>query len=240
MLHSQIRELQLSVSQPLGFLLFETVSAITALGTALYFSWNLTLVIIATFPLAGGILYLISRKLTPAIEAQKRELTEASKLANTAVTAIETVKAFNGQDQEVWQYLSAIKRSTAYYMVQARASALQFGITKFIMVAIFVQGFWYGISLVDHGLSAGRVLTTFYACMMGMQALEIVLPQWLVLAKGMSAGATLKSIKDEVDRGKNVSKVEGSLKLASCDGDIEVNEVRLRMIDFPNRVNMSR
>jgi ATP-binding cassette subfamily B (MDR/TAP) protein 1 len=222
---SQIRELQLSVSQPLGFLLFETVSAIVALGTALYFSWNLTLVIIATFPIAGGILYLISRKLTPAIEAQKRALTEASKLANTAVAAIDTVKAFNGQDQEVWQYLSAIKRSTAYYMVQARASALQFGITKFIMVAIFVQGFWYGISLVDHGLSAGRVLTTFYACMMGMQALEIILPQWLVLAKGMSAGATLKSIMDQVDRGKNVCKVEGSIKPASCSGDIEVNEV---------------
>ncbi|PQE27766.1 hypothetical protein CJF31_00010009 [Rutstroemia sp. NJR-2017a BVV2] len=225
---------------PLGFLLFETVSAITALGTALYFSWNLTLVIIATFPLAGGILYLISRKLTPAIEAQKRELTEASKLANTAVTAIDTVKAFNGQDQEVWQYLSAIKRSTAYYMVQARASALQFGITKFIMVAIFVQGFWYGISLVDHGLSAGRVLTTFYACMMGMQALEIILPQWLVLAKGMSAGATLKSIMDQVDRGKNVSKAEGSIKPASCDGDIEVNDVTFAYPSNPQQNVLSQ
>ncbi|PQE13470.1 hypothetical protein CJF32_00005362 [Rutstroemia sp. NJR-2017a WRK4] len=239
-IETQIRELQLSVSQPLGFLLFETVSAITALGTALYFSWNLTLVIIATFPLAGGILYLISRKLTPAIEAQKRELTEASKLANTAVTAIETVKAFNGQNQEVWQYLSAIKRSTAYYMVQARASALQFGITKFIMVAIFVQGFWYGISLVDHGLSAGRVLTTFYACMMGMQALEIILPQWLVLAKGMSAGETLKSIMDQVDRGKNVSQVEGSIKPASCDGDIEVNDVTFAYPSNPHQNVLSQ
>ncbi|RAL63287.1 hypothetical protein DID88_004363 [Monilinia fructigena] len=99
----------------------------------------------------------------PAIEAQKRELSQASKLTNTAITAIDTVKAFNGEDQEVWQYFLAIKRSTIYYMIQARSNAFQFGITKFVIIAIFVQGFWYGISLVDHGLDAGEVLTTFYA-----------------------------------------------------------------------------
>lgn len=161
----------------------------------------------------------------PAIEAQKRELSQASKFTNTAITAIDTVKAYNGQDQEVWQYFLAIKRSTVYYMVQARSNALQFGITKFVMVGIFVQGFWYGISLVDHGLDPAKVLTTFYSCLTGMMAIEVVLPQWLVLAKGMSAGATLKSIMNQVERGGTANTKEESLTPELCSGDIEVNDV---------------
>ncbi|KAG4031336.1 hypothetical protein MFRU_009g01230 [Monilinia fructicola] len=224
-IETQIRELQLSTSQPLGFLFFETAGATAALGTAFFYSWSLTLVIIAAFPIAGGILYLISKKMGPAIEAQKRELSQASKLTNTAITAIDTVKAFNGEGQEVWQYFLAIKRSTVYYMIQARSNAFQFGITKFVIIAIFVQGFWYGISLVDHGLDAGEVLTTFYACLSGMVAIEVILPQWLVLAKGMSAGATLKSIMDQVDRGGIAKRKEESITPQSCIGDIEVNDV---------------
>ncbi|QSZ31249.1 hypothetical protein DSL72_000812 [Monilinia vaccinii-corymbosi] len=224
-IETQIRELQLSTSQPLGFLFFETAGAAAALGTAFFYSWSLTLVIIAAFPIAGGVLYLIAKKMGPAIEAQKRELSQASKFTNTAMTAIDTVKAFNGEDQEVWQYFTAIKRSTVYYMIQARSNALQFGITNFVIIAIFVQGFWYGISLVDRGLDAGKVLTTFYACLSGMVAIEVILPQWLVLAKGMSAGATLKSIMDQVDRGGIAKRKVESIKPGFCDGDIEVNDV---------------
>lgn len=164
-------------------------------------------------------------RLGPAIEAQKRELSRASKYANTAITAIDTVKTFNGQDHEVWQYYSTIKQAAGDYLVQARANALQFGVTKFMMVAIFVQGFWYGISLANKGLDPGNVVTTFYACLSAMQAVEIVLPQWLVLTKGMSAGETLKSIRVQLKPGRKGTIMDGSVKPTSCPGDIEVNRV---------------
>ena len=205
--------------------MIETVASTAALGTAFYFSWKLTLVIVASFPFAGIILYFISRRLTTAIENQKIELTQASKFANTAISAIDTVKAFNGQDQEVWQYYSAIKCAGVFYLAQAKANALQFAFTKFVLVAIFVQGFWYGISLVDKGLDPGHVLTTFYSCLTAMQAIEVILPQWLVLSKGISAGQTLKSIMSQVERGRKVTRMDGSMKPELCCGDIEIKEV---------------
>ena len=215
----------MSVSQPFGFLIFETTGSLAALGTAFYYSWKLTLVIIATFPVAAVILDFISSRLSSAIEAQKRELSLASKYANTAITEIDTVKAFNGQDEEVWQYYSAIKRAAIYYLIQARSNALQLGFMKFIMVGIFVQGFWYGIVLVRQGMVTGHVLTTFYACLNALQAVEVLLPQWLVLTKGMSAGATLKSIMAQVQRGRKVVSMDGSLKPDACEGDLEMNDV---------------
>lgn len=222
----QIRELQLAISQPLGFLFLESTAVIASIGTALFFSWKLALVIFATFPIAAGIFALISRPVGMAIERQKRELSRASKYANTAVSAINTVKAFNGEDQEVWQYFLTAKSITRYYLIQARANALQFGVIKFSAVVLFVTGFWYGLYLVIHGLDVGHVLTTFVSCSYAMQAVEIVLPQFLVLAKGISAGETLKSIMAEMQEGRTTSDEDGDLRPLACPGDIEMTDVR--------------
>ncbi|KAH9219138.1 P-loop containing nucleoside triphosphate hydrolase protein [Leptodontidium sp. 2 PMI_412] len=224
-IQTQIRELQMGVSQPMGFLVYEIFGSLAALGLAFYYSWKLTLVVIATFPVAGVVFFLVSMQLGPAIEAQKRELTKASKYANTAITAINTVKAYNGQDQEVWQYYDTIKKVAASYLIQARCNAAQFGITKFLMVGLFVQGFWFGLVLVKQGMDPGAVLTTFYACLAAMQGLETVLPQWLVLKKGMSAGQTLKAIMIQVKHGRVVTNMVGSFRPSSCEGDIEVKGV---------------
>ncbi|TVY40590.1 Alpha-factor-transporting ATPase, partial [Lachnellula subtilissima] len=224
-IHTQTRELQLAISQPLGFLCTEFIGSLIALGIALYFSWKVTLVVVATFPVMALCLSLATRSLRPAIEAQKRELTKASKYANTAMTSINTVKAFNGQEQEVWQYYETIKLAAGKYLIQARVNALQFGITKFAMIGIFLQGFWFGLILVRQGLDPGRVLTAFYACLFSVQAVEIILPQWLVLTKGMSAAHTLKSIMIQMQDGQKIMNMTGCIKPTACIGDIEVNEV---------------
>ncbi|PBP26345.1 bile salt export pump [Diplocarpon rosae] len=224
-IQTQIRELQLAVSQPMGFLAYEIFGSLAALGLAFYYSWALTLVIIATFPIAGAILFFVSMQLSPAIEAQKRELTRASKYASTAITAINTVKAYNGQDQEVWQYYDTIRKAAMSYLIQARCNALQFGISKFVMVGLFVQGFWFGLILVKQGMDPGGILTTFYACLAAMQAIETILPQWLVLTKGISAGQTLKSIMSQVENGRVVTNMTGSSRPETCEGDIEVKGV---------------
>jgi ATP-binding cassette, subfamily B (MDR/TAP), member 1 len=223
----QIRELQMATSQPLGFFIEDTAAALAAIGIAFYYSWNLTLVILAFVPITIVILAVITRKLPPAIESQKRDLDEASNYSHTAITAVETVKIFNGQDQEVWQYARAVKRAAKSYMIQAHANSLQMGITRFMTTGMFVVGFWYGIALVRQGLSPGNVLTTFYSCLMATEAAEALLPQWLVLSKGMSAGETLRHMLLQMDRGRRVSRMMGTLKPATCSGDVEVSNVCL-------------
>ncbi|CZT09583.1 related to STE6-`Full-size` ABC transporter responsible for export of the `a` factor mating pheromone [Rhynchosporium graminicola] len=232
----QVRELQMGVSQPMGFLVYELFGALAALGLAFYYSWKLSLVIIATFPFAGLLFFLVSIELGSAIEAQKRELTKASKFANTAITAINTVKVYNGQNQEVWQYYDTIKKVAAAYLIQARCNAAQFGITKFLMVGLFVQGFWFGLVLVKKGMDPGAILTTFYACLAAMQGLETVLPQWLVLKKGMSAGQTLKAIMMQVKKGRVMTSMMGSLRPDSCVGDIEIKGVSFA---YPSNVQQN-
>ncbi len=217
----------MATSQPLGFFLEDTATALAALGIAFYYSWKLTLVILAFIPPTAMILAVVTKKLQPAIETQKRDLSEASKYSHTSIKEVDTVKVFNGQEQEIWQYACAIKKAAKSYMVQANANSLQMGITRFMTTAMFVVGFWYGIVLVRQGLGPGSVLTTFYSCLMATQAAEALLPQWLVLSKGMSAGETLRHILFQLDRCRTVSKRIGTLKPITCHGDVEVSNVCL-------------
>lgn len=237
---TQVHDLQISASQPFGFILGDLGTACAALGIALYSSWRITLVTLAGFPVAVIILGLIAKQMTANIEAQKRDLTQAAKSVNTALISIDTVKAYNGQEQEVWQYAAAVKRAARSYLKQANIAALQMGITRFVITGMFVQGFWYGSSLVDKGLSTSALLTTFYACLQATQSAETLLPQWLVIARGMSAGATLKNLLLQMRDGRRVVEMGGSGKPATCFGDIEITDLSFAYPSNPKQLALEK
>ncbi|KAL9611484.1 MAG: hypothetical protein Q9167_003882 [Letrouitia subvulpina] len=236
---TQIRELQLATSQPVGFAIQYSVTALAALGLAAFYAWDLTLITLATVPFSGFVLAWISARMQPSIDAQSKELTKCSKYANNAIQAIDTVKCFSGQDFELWQYSKAVKRAAKYYLLQARANAFQIGFVRFITLAMFVQGFWYGSHLVQTGKkNAGEVLTAFWACLMATQAFEQILPQMIVLEKGRAAGATLKAILFQMESKRRVI-MQGHLTPSFCEGDIEVRNVSFSYPSRPDHLALS-
>ncbi|MCJ1390627.1 hypothetical protein MMC18_003488 [Xylographa bjoerkii] len=239
-LQTQIRELQIATSQPLGFALQYTVTLFAALGLAFYTAWNLTLVTIALIPFTAVALAWISARMQPAIDLQIEHLTQASKLANNAITAIDTVKCFNGQDFELWQYLEATKKAALCYLVQARANAFQIGLVRVTLLGMFVQGFWYGNHLVDIGSrTPGQVLTAFWACLMATQTMEQLLPQMIVLEKGRVAAATLQAVLLKVDKGRKIKPMMGRKSPRYCDGDIQIKKVSFAYPSRPEQLVLS-
>ncbi|KAI9727849.1 MAG: hypothetical protein M1834_007895 [Cirrosporium novae-zelandiae] len=225
-LNTQIRELQISTSHPLGLAVQYTVTALASLGLAFYESWSVTLVTLSTLPIGAGVLAFLSRRTQPKIYAQSAALGQASKLANNAISNIDTVKYFNGQEFECRQYSTSIKRAARYYLQQAKFNALQIGIIRFLTLSLFVQAFWYGEYLVRNEKStAGRILTTFWACLLATESIEMMLPQLIVLEKGRAAGATLKATLLQIDRGRRVVTMAGQHAPLYCDGDIEVRNI---------------
>ena len=229
----QIRDLQMATSQPLGFALQDMVTAIAALILGFYTSWNLTLVTLAAVPVTATALSFISAGMQPSIAAQQVELAKASKLANNAIVSIDTVKCFNGQEFEVQGYTSTIRAAARHYLKQTRANALQIGFVRLMTLGMFVQGFWYGSSLVGSGkASSGDVLTTFWACLMATQSIEQILPQMMVLEKGRAAGASLKAGLEQLRGGRDEMELVGTRTPMFCDGDIEVRNVSLGRVRY--------
>ena len=232
----RIRELHMATSQPLGFLMQYTVTIVAALGLAFYYSWSLTLVTLGTIPISAIILSLISKWMQPAVEAQVKELTEASKLATNAISAIETVKCFNGQEFELSQYARSVREAAQFYLVQARSNALQIGFVRLAILGMFVQGFWYGSHLVNIGQKTpGDILTCFWACLMATQTVEQIMPQIMVLEKGRAAGAILDTVISRMEEDKGGSKTIGRTAPQYCEGDIEVRNVSFSYPSKPDQ-----
>jgi ATP-binding cassette, subfamily B (MDR/TAP), member 1 len=127
----------------------------------------------------------ISSMMQPCIISQEISLSLASKIANSALSAIETVKCFNGQAFELKQYKPVIVEAAKHYMKQALSNSLQIGFVRFVTTAMFVQGFWCGGHFVTTGkTSAGDMLIAFWACIMATKPIEDILPHMIVLDKG--------------------------------------------------------
>lgn len=182
--------------------------------------------LLASLPVSMVLLSLATRRLQPAIQAQKRDLETASKFATSSIRAIEIVKIFNGFDREIRQYYGAVILASKQYLIQAQCNCFQMGYVAFWVVGIFVAGFWYGTILVDQGLSPGQVVTTFFSVLSAFQGIQALLPQWLVLSKGMFAGAFLSSLLARCDD-EAANKNNGNVKPDSCVGNVDLVDVCL-------------
>ncbi|KAJ5185139.1 ABC transporter integral membrane type 1 [Penicillium cf. griseofulvum] len=223
-IQAHIHEMQMATSQPLGLVLQYSCRSLASLGLGFYTSWSLSLVTLAGIPIFSAIIGYLSSKMRFSIIAQQAELTEASKVANNAITNIDTVKCLNGQAFEYRNFVQRIERSATHYLRQARLNSLQIAVIRWMIFGMFVQGFWYGSSLARTGkLTSGEVLRTFWACLTAAQSIEQVLPQMIVMEKGKVASAALKSIIQARREDKIVSEVKGTRYPEHCEGDIEVS-----------------
>ncbi|KAK2745867.1 hypothetical protein FQN57_003480 [Myotisia sp. PD_48] len=236
-IQAHIRDLQLATSQPLGSALENIVAAMAALILALYISWNLTLVCLSTVPACAIVLSYFSSKMQPSIESQQAELTKASKIASAAISSIDVVKHFNSQATETTKYQLATRHAAQWYNRVALFSASQIGLINFLTFGMFVQGFWYGGSLVEQGrLNSGEVLTTFWACLQATQSIEAVIPQLIVLEKGRTAAAALQYILKDICTGFRTQTAKGRHSSPRfCEGDIKIRDVTFAYPSQPDR-----
>lgn len=210
----------------LGLLVTDLIVSVASLAIAFSYSWKLTLVLVATLPVSLVIMSIATRRLDPAIQAQKHHQETASKYATSSIKAIEIVKIFNGVDRELQQYYEVIKLASKQYLIQAQCNCFQMGYVAFWVIGMFVAAFWYGTILVDQGLSPGHIITTFFATLSAFQGIEALLPHWLVLSKGMSAGSFLSSMSKRRDD-ETANTKSGHTRLAACVGNVDLVDVSI-------------
>ena len=189
-------ELQLATSQPLGMVFQSAVTSVLSFSLALYMSWKLTLVIIAGIPIVVPVLMFCSARGTPPVALQYTEMSKASKHVSNALSSIEAVKCFNGQEVERERYFSALCRAAVLHSRQVFWFAAQYGVTRVATIAMFVQGFWFGSYLLNKGeATAENILIAFMSAIMATSSLMQVQPQLVVLAKGRIAAAKLRAVQ---------------------------------------------
>ncbi|KAH8655225.1 P-loop containing nucleoside triphosphate hydrolase protein [Xylariales sp. PMI_506] len=221
-MQTQLGELRAATSFVFGNLAVSIITSTANLVVGLYCSWRLTLVILATLPISMAILGVLNRNLPQAVQFRRTELAAASKSAFSATEFIDIVKALNGADQEIWQYTASVRRASRWDRVQFIVDAYQLSYVRFWMESLFVIGFYYGSILINDGTRVGDVVTTFYAALGTLQAVESLMTHCPALTKGISAAKTLRKITD-LGRGKTFDNGEVlNLKPERCFGEVQV------------------
>jgi ATP-binding cassette, subfamily B (MDR/TAP), member 1 len=221
-----MNSLHLTLSQTLACAIHSLSSAITCLIVAFYFSWSLTLVILCTVPLVVFILARLSTKMDPNIRNYTVKMAEAIKYILAALNGIEVVKCMNAEEIELWKFLHRLKAAGNFYKSQAALGALQVAFMQFAVLGMFVQGFWYGGSLIRNGKKdAGDVMTTFWAALMATQSFVQMAPHLMALEKGIVAAERLRRVCQENQ--DTEKKVHAGAKLDRCSGEVEFRNVCL-------------
>jgi ATP-binding cassette subfamily B (MDR/TAP) protein 1 len=219
----------------MGLLVQFLVTFAVSIGIALHSSWSLTLIILSSLPIIVTIVALVAPRMQRNINLEKTHLSHAASHLIRAVTAITTVKVFNAQSQEIIRFDTILNLATTAYLRLAQINGIQQGVVRFVVLAMFVQGFWYGGSLVQKGdIQAGSVIMVFWASLMAVNALQNISPMLIIIEKGKVASSELAALCP-ADSSREFSVPE-STKV----GDIEFKNVHLPFSDYLTSVGLLR
>lgn len=188
-------EVRAASSLAAGQLLQYLTTTLTSLVLAFVWSPLLTLVILSAAP-ALIIIQAFSQVLAGPLLARERAFTaSAATVVERAVSAIATVKAFNAAIHETRVLSRVLERVSGAANGLAGIWGLTSGLSQFVTMAMFVQGFWFGAHLVREGKNTpGQVMSVFWACLIATSNLQMTVPLLIVFVKGKIAAAELAGV----------------------------------------------
>jgi len=212
---------------------------------AFYLSWELTVVLIASFPLIAGAGAFMIGAVTEAQNQTLGQYAAAGGLATESLGAVRTVSALNAQPDVINKYRVFLFR------------AMQVGITKGLKVGLgngglfcacfftYALGFWYGGKLVADSISdgctgsgcpnGGKILSVFFCTIMGSMALGQIAPPMISF---IAAKTAVRSVLDVINRKPLIDGLskEGDTPETRPQGAIEIKDVNF---SYPSRPNIT-
>jgi ATP-binding cassette, subfamily B (MDR/TAP), member 1 len=109
-----------------------------------------------------------------------------------AISAISTINFFNAILYETSRATQSFNNLKSAAIKLKLVWGFSSGTARFVMMAMFVQGFWFGAKLVRE--NNVTVMAVFWACLIATSNLQMCIPQFIVLAKGKFAISSLLGV----------------------------------------------
>ncbi|KAJ7074574.1 P-loop containing nucleoside triphosphate hydrolase protein [Mycena amicta] len=183
-------------------------------------SYSLTLIILLAVPVLVVIQFASQTIAGPLLSIERQQTAVAATLVDRAVAGINTVKAFNASAHEQRSLAVVLQRIESAVWKLVAVWGFTSGLAQFVMMGMFVQGFWFGAHVVRTGaIGAGDVMAVFWACLMATTNLQLCIPQFIQLAKGKGALTALLALVDEQP------DIPSTSRLQPCRADIIFRDV---------------
>nr|QFR37212.1 ABC transporter [Cyberlindnera americana] len=227
-----IEELRSGCAEATALTLQSLASICALLGTSFYYSWSVTLVMLASSPIIALLAFIFAKLTEKYTKRENDETSKAAKILDWSLVSAKLVRLFSTQGDEHFKFRNAVTRCKDAYIKLALVSSANIGFIRFLILLMFVQGFWFGSSQVRKGkVESGHVLTCFTSCLMVGESLKSALPQLITIQKANVAIRKIQSIVQLRDLSKPLSEKSNSKDInlypKECLGDI-----KFKTIDF--------
>jgi ABC-type bacteriocin/lantibiotic exporter with double-glycine peptidase domain len=123
----------------------------------------------------------------------------ASALAEEALAAIATVKAFCAEEEETKRYSEALHGVRRYGRIVGVVRGLSLGEVQLLVFSCYASSLWLGAFLVQEELiQAGEFVTVFFAVLLVGVSVGQALPHLQTLVSANAAGKRLQDIVQRV------------------------------------------
>ncbi|WWD15747.1 hypothetical protein CI109_100169 [Kwoniella shandongensis] len=188
-------DVRMANSYAAGFVVQNIFTFLLCFILAMIKAPTLALVTLSTIPLIVLTQIVTQIVIAPLHAAERRSLAEASTNVERATSAIATVKVHNAEKGEEERFIHMTGKGKASVTKQGLVWGAATGLTDFFLLGTFVLGFWYGAKMVRDGkVTAGNVMTCFWASLFSATYLQQVVPYLTTVTKGKNSMASLLTV----------------------------------------------
>lgn len=195
-----VEEVRQSSSEAAAIIFQSVVTVCALIGTSFYYSWSLTLIILCSAPLIISIAFILSRLINKYVNLENQETAKAANVLVWSMKVDQMIKINNAQDLEINKFNKLVDNCNYLFIKVCLFTSLNYSLIRFLTLCMFVQGFWFGSTMIRRGkLDINDVITCFHSCLMLGSTLSEVLHQVIILQKGDVANKKLHSFFTEKD-----------------------------------------
>ncbi|XP_065655130.1 ATP-dependent translocase ABCB1 isoform X3 [Hydra vulgaris] len=230
-LSDDLVKIQSGIGDKVGMTLQALAMFFGGFGVGFFYSWKLTLVILATSPalmICGGIM----GKVIGSFSTQEQSAyAAAGAVAEEVISSIRTVVAFGGELDEIRRYNEKLGAAQKAGVLKSVLVGASMGLFHIVIFACYALAFWYGSKLVaSREITAGDLMIVFFCVMIGAAQIGQVAPNFEAVTSARGAAYIVFKICSRVPTIDCLSD-EGYV-LDNCAGEVLFSNVHF---NYPSR-----
>ncbi|GME75028.1 unnamed protein product [Ambrosiozyma monospora] len=159
-----IEEYRSGLSEPLSLVVRNIGTIIALLVVSFYYSWRLSLIVMATFPVISIVTSLLTIMISKWIKVEDEASSEAIKVLEWNLINFKWVKSMSSRLIEQEKMQESLDESSTGFKKYRFYNSVNIGAVTSLGLMMFIQSFWFGSWLVKKNYdSPGDIVSCFYS-----------------------------------------------------------------------------
>ena len=195
---NDVNQLQLAVAMLIRLVIRAPFICIGAIVMAMILDFKLSLILLATAPVFGAILYLIIGRTSPLYRVYQQKLDMIAMILRENLSGVRVIRAFAKTRSERVRFDAANNDLTSTAIRVGTISALLNPITSFVMNAAVIVILWSGAVRINSGnLSQGEIIAFVNYITQILLALIVVSNLVIIFTKASASAARVNEVLSE-------------------------------------------